>query len=187
MRPLVRFQRSTVPQLHRIRFGPQTRLKRSSTMSSRHKQENPEKPHPKFGHLPLSTSGPLNCALTGSALLNTPFFNKGTAFPKNERVEFKLTGLLPPNIQTLDEQAGRAYQQYSGMGDDLAKNTFMTSMKDQNIVLFYRVSSNLSRFYSPRNQVEGNFNEKNILSLSPFSYFCILLYDICYSSTFWML
>jgi malate dehydrogenase (oxaloacetate-decarboxylating) len=33
----------------------------------------------------------------------------------------------------------RAYDQYSSRGDDLAKNTFMTSMQEQNTVLYYRV------------------------------------------------
>jgi malate dehydrogenase (oxaloacetate-decarboxylating) len=110
-----------------------------AAMSSQHKQGKSQESHPKFGHLPLSTSGPQDCALTGSALLNTPYFNKGAAFPANERKEFNLTGLIPQHIATLDEQVERAYQQYSSRSDDLAKNTFMTSMKGQNEVLFYRV------------------------------------------------
>jgi malate dehydrogenase (oxaloacetate-decarboxylating) len=108
-------------------------------MSSQHKRQKPQESHPKFGHLPLSTSGPQDCALTGSALLNTPYFNKGSAFPAGERKEFNLTGLIPQHVATLEEQVKRAYQQYSSRGDDLAKNTFMTSMKEQNEVLFYRV------------------------------------------------
>ncbi|OCK83975.1 hypothetical protein K432DRAFT_346078 [Lepidopterella palustris CBS 459.81] len=98
-----------------------------------------EEKHPKFGHLPLSTSGPQECALTGNALLRTPYFNKGSAFTREEREIFKLHGHLPPNIQTLEEQVQRAYEQYSSRPNDLAKNTFMTSMKEQNEVLFYRL------------------------------------------------
>lgn len=93
----------------------------------------------KFANLPLGTSGPQECAVYGSALLNTPYFNKGSAFPAEERDEFNLTGLLPQNIQTLDQQVKRAYQQYSTRQDALAKNTFMSSMKEQNDVLFYRL------------------------------------------------
>ena len=52
---------------------------------------------------------------------------------------FKLHGLLPPNIQTLEEQVQRAYKQYSSRPNDLAKNSFMTSMREQNEVLFYKV------------------------------------------------
>lgn len=91
-------------------------------------QKMPSQKNPKYGHLPLSTSGPLECALTGSILLNNPIFNKGSAFPSEERREFNLTGLLPQSIQTLEQQANRAYQQFSSAPDDLAKNAFMTSM-----------------------------------------------------------
>jgi malate dehydrogenase (oxaloacetate-decarboxylating) len=109
-------------------------------MSSTHKESKPNEKHPKFGHLPLSTSGPQDCAVTGAALLNTPYLNKGAGFPAEERKQFKLTGLLPQNVQTLDQQVKRAYQQYSTRKDDLAKNTFMTSLGAQNEVLYYRVS-----------------------------------------------
>ncbi|OBT43397.1 hypothetical protein VE00_05722 [Pseudogymnoascus sp. WSF 3629] len=101
---------------------------------------SPSKDHSsKFSHLPLTTSGPQDCAVSGTALLNTPYFNKGSAFSAKERVEFNLTGLLPHNVQTLEQQVQRAYEQYSEQQDDLAKNTFMTSMRDQNEVLFYRL------------------------------------------------
>jgi malate dehydrogenase (oxaloacetate-decarboxylating) len=65
--------------------------------------------------------------------------NKGTAFTSAERKEFQLYGLLPPNVQTLEEQVDRAYEQYSSRANDIAKNTFMTSMKEQNQVLYYRL------------------------------------------------
>ncbi|KAI8291636.1 NAD-dependent malic enzyme [Colletotrichum sp. SAR11_57] len=96
-------------------------------------------PPSKFSHLPLSTSGPIRCAVTGAALLNTPYLNKGTAFPHDERREFNLTGLLPQSIHTLDQQLKRAYEQYASRPDDLAKNTFLTSLKEQNEVLYYRL------------------------------------------------
>lgn len=111
-----------------------------STHSSHHKSTKPNEKHPKFGNLPLSTSGPQDCALTGAALLNTPYFNKGAAFPAEERKQFKLTGLLPQNVQSLESQVKRAYQQFSSRQDDLAKNTFMTSLAEQNQVLYFRVS-----------------------------------------------
>lgn len=108
-----------------------------------------DKKHPKFGNLPLSTSGPQECALTGNALLRTPYFNKGSAFSKEERKVFKLHGLLPPNIQTLEEQVKRAYEQYSSRPNDLAKNSFMTSMREQNEVLFYKlIQDHLKEMFS---------------------------------------
>lgn len=99
----------------------------------------------KFKHLPRAASGPLKCSLEGPSLLTSSHFNKGSAFPKDERAAFKLNGLLPPNIQTLDEQVQRAYQQYSSREDDLAKNTFMASMKAQNEVLYYKVRGETRR------------------------------------------
>jgi len=92
-----------------------------------------------FGRLELGQSGPLECALTGTSLLNHPFFNKGSAFSPEERRDFGLAGLLPPSVQTLEQQVKRAYDQYSSRHNDLAKNTFLTSMKEQNEVLYLRV------------------------------------------------
>ncbi|KAK7403886.1 NAD-dependent malic enzyme, mitochondrial [Neonectria punicea] len=93
----------------------------------------------KFSHLQLSTSGPIDCALTGTALLNSAYLNKGSAFPPEERRRFNLTGLLPQSVQSLDQQCKRAYEQYSTRADDLAKNTFLTSLNIQNEVLYYKL------------------------------------------------
>jgi malate dehydrogenase (oxaloacetate-decarboxylating) len=46
---------------------------------------------------------------------------------------------MPDNVQTLDEQVRRAYEQYKSRTSDIAKNTFMTSLKEQNEVLYYRL------------------------------------------------
>ncbi|MEA2632301.1 MAG: hypothetical protein QOE66_2520, partial [Chloroflexota bacterium] len=40
----------------------------------------------------------LEVPLSGPALLDNPIFNKGSAFPEDERTEFGLHGLLPPHI-----------------------------------------------------------------------------------------
>lgn len=79
------------------------------------------------------------CSLSARALLQDPRYNKGTAFPKNERDAFGLHGLLPSGVNSLETQARRAYKQYRSYESALAKNTFMTSLKDQNEVLFYRL------------------------------------------------
>ncbi|KAJ5249915.1 hypothetical protein N7489_000325 [Penicillium chrysogenum] len=102
----------------------------------------------KFRNLPRAP-GPLTCPYKGTSLLQSSQLNKGSAFPDHERSTFKLRSLLPPNIQTLDEQVQRAYQQYQSRPDDLAKNTFLASMKAQNEVLYYKlVQTHLMEMFS---------------------------------------
>lgn len=92
-------------------------------------------PESKFSRLPLSTSGEQECALTGQALLQTPFLNKGSAFTKEEREAFGLNGLLPSRINTLKNQVERAYDQYRTHRTPLGRNIYMTSLNDQNEVV----------------------------------------------------
>ncbi|KAG7878629.1 hypothetical protein KL905_004029 [Ogataea polymorpha] len=87
----------------------------------------------------LSVDGPIECSLHGFQLLNSPLFNKGSAFTVEEREAFGLTGLLPPVVNTLDEQVERAYDQLHFLKTPLAKNDFCTSMRQQNKVLFYEL------------------------------------------------
>lgn len=85
----------------------------------------------------------------GAPLLNDPRFNKGTAFTHAERTALGISGRIPSNVQTLDQQVARAYQQYSSLSDDLQKNTFLTSVAEQNEVLFYRLlQDNLKEMFS---------------------------------------
>jgi malate dehydrogenase (oxaloacetate-decarboxylating) len=75
------------------------------------------------------------------AVLNSPLLNKGTAFTREERKALGLTGLLPPDISTLEVQVKSAYVQYGRLPDALSKNIFLTAMHDRNEVLFYRMFS----------------------------------------------
>ena len=77
----------------------------------------------------------------GLAVLNTPHLNKGTAFPAEERKALGLTGLIPPDISTLEAQVERAYIQYERLSDALSKNIYLTALHDRNEVLFYRLFS----------------------------------------------
>jgi malate dehydrogenase (oxaloacetate-decarboxylating) len=72
-------------------------------------------------------------------VLENPILDKGTAFTESERDALGLTGRLPSAVQTLDQQAQRAYQQLLRQGDDLAKNVYMEQLHDRNEVLYYRV------------------------------------------------
>jgi malate dehydrogenase (oxaloacetate-decarboxylating) len=77
----------------------------------------------------------------GLAVLNSPLLNKGTAFTAIERKALGLTGLLPPDISTLDAQVKRAYLRYERLPDALSRNIYLTSLHDRNEVLFYRLFS----------------------------------------------
>src|SRR5208282_542560 len=77
----------------------------------------------------------------GLAVLNSPLLNKGTAFTAEERTALGLTGLLPPEISTLETQVKGAYVQYERLPDALSKNIFLTALHDRNEVLFYRLFS----------------------------------------------
>lgn len=87
----------------------------------------------------LSIEGPIECDLHGFQLLNSPIFNKGSAFSLEERNAFGLNGLLPSQINSLDEQVNRAYSQFTYLKTPLAKNDFCTSMRMQNKVLYYEL------------------------------------------------
>jgi len=67
--------------------------------------------------------------------------NKGTAFTARERKALALTGLLPPEISTLEAQVRLAYIQYDRLPDALSKNTYLTTLHARNEVLFYRLFS----------------------------------------------
>lgn len=85
----------------------------------------------------MAQKGPYRIALRGDAILDSPRFNKGTAFTARERKEFGLTGRLPYRVNTLDEQCDRAYDQLETRKDPLRKNSFLQSLKDQNWILYY--------------------------------------------------
>ncbi|MGW0206662.1 NAD-dependent malic enzyme [Streptomyces sp. NPDC003233] len=78
----------------------------------------------------------------GRAVLADPRLNRGTAFTEQERRELGLDGLIPPRVLTLDQQADRAYGQYSAQPTDLAKHVNLAALHDRNEVLFYRLLSN---------------------------------------------
>jgi len=75
----------------------------------------------------------------GVKLLHDPVRNKGTAFTKAEREALGLRGLLPPYIQTQDEQVTRVMENLRLKTSDLERYIFLVSLQDRNETLFYRV------------------------------------------------
>jgi malate dehydrogenase (oxaloacetate-decarboxylating) len=89
----------------------------------------------------LNGTGFLQTTARGLAVLSSPLLNKGTAFTAEERKDLGLTGLLPPEISTLETQVKRAFIQYERLPDALNKNIYLTALHDRNEVLFYRLFS----------------------------------------------
>ncbi len=77
--------------------------------------------------------------LTAEQILNTPLYNKGSAFTREEREELGLIGLLPYHVSTIEEQAYRRYQNFLSQPNQLSKFIFLSSLQNRNEVLFYRL------------------------------------------------
>jgi len=75
----------------------------------------------------------------GPTLLETPLLNKGSAFDPQERINFNLTGLLPPRFETIDEQVARAYRQYCSFQNDINKHIYLRAIHDNNETLFFKL------------------------------------------------
>ncbi len=79
--------------------------------------------------------------LTGQALLSNPKLNKGCAFTQEEREIFNLIGLLPHQVETLEQQVARMYVQYHEHHTNLGKNIYLNVLHDYNETLFYKLIS----------------------------------------------
>ena len=77
----------------------------------------------------------------GFELLNDPFLNKGTAFTTEEREKYGLVGLLPPCVQTIDQQADQAYENYLTKANNEAKRHYLMRLFSENRTLFYNLFS----------------------------------------------
>ena len=83
------------------------------------------------------------------SILNDPFLNKGTAFTQEERKELDLIGLLPPHVQTLEEQAAQTYAQMQTKVNDLEKRLFLMEIFNTNRTLFYYLFSQHLEEFNP--------------------------------------
>ncbi len=75
--------------------------------------------------------------LEGIALLRLVLSNKGTSFTIDERVELGLDGLLPPQVNTLEQQVDRVYRGYLRVADPLSKYQYLRAVQERSEILFY--------------------------------------------------
>ena len=87
--------------------------------------------------------------MTAHDILNNPFLNKGTAFTLEERKELGLIGLLPPYVQTIEEQAAQTYAQMKTKANDLEKRLFLMEIFNTNRTLFYYLFSQHLEEFNP--------------------------------------
>ena len=82
-------------------------------------------------------------------ILNNPFLNKGTAFTLEERKKLGLIGLLPPYVQTIEEQAAQTYEQLQTKVNDIEKRLFLMEIFNTNRTLFYYLFSKHLEEFNP--------------------------------------
>ncbi|MCY7072163.1 NAD-dependent malic enzyme [Streptococcus oralis] len=87
--------------------------------------------------------------MTAHDILNNPFLNKGTAFTLEDRKELGLIGLLPPYVQTIEEQAVQTYAQMQTKVNDLEKRLFLMEIFNTNRTLFYYLFSQHLEEFNP--------------------------------------
>lgn len=87
--------------------------------------------------------------MTAHDILNNPFLNKGTAFTLEERKELGLIGLLPPYVQTIEEQVAQTYAQMQTKANDLEKRLFLMEIFNTNRTLFYYLFSQHLEEFNP--------------------------------------
>ena len=87
--------------------------------------------------------------MTAHDILNNPFLNKGTAFTLEERKELGLIGLLPPYVQTIEEQAAQTYAQMQTKANGLEKRLFLMEIFNTNRTLFYYLFSQHLEEFNP--------------------------------------
>ena len=72
-------------------------------------------------------------------ILANPLANKGTAFTLEERARYGLTGRLPVAVETLEQQAARAYRQFAQYTRDMDKYIYLDQLHNRNETLYYKL------------------------------------------------
>src|SRR5246500_506205 len=98
--------------------------------------------------------GPIETDRYGYDLINEPMLNKGTAFTEDERTRFRLHGLLPPHVGTLDEQVARRLRFMRRVATDFERYALLRELQDSNETLFYalmvrNIKETLPLVYTP--------------------------------------
>jgi len=86
-----------------------------------------------------SSLSPSPATKRGVELLHDPLLNKDAAFTLEEREALGLQGLLPPAVQTIQQQVNAELEHISSKSDPLEKYIGLMALLDRNETLFYRL------------------------------------------------
>ena len=89
----------------------------------------------------IAAGRPARIALAGPALLGTRLLTKELAFPVDERDAFRLRGLLPDRVLSIDEQVELELEHLRVKTDPLEQYIGLAALQDRNATLFYRLLS----------------------------------------------
>ena len=78
-------------------------------------------------------------AVRGRQVLARPMLNFGPAFTLEQRRALGLQGLLPPAVNSMNEQLKRVYRQFASQPDALSKYVYLNQLQDLNEILYYRL------------------------------------------------
>lgn len=86
---------------------------------------------------------------SGYKLLHNPRVNKGTAFTAEERIKYKLNGLLPAAIEDIKTQLLRINEQVEQLTKPINKYIYLLQLLDNNETLFFRTIMDNPSKYMP--------------------------------------
>ena len=87
----------------------------------------------------IAAGRPASIELAGSALLGSRLLTKDLAFGQGERDAFRLRGLLPDRILTIEEQMVLELEHLRRKSDALERYIGLAALQDRNATLFYRL------------------------------------------------
>jgi malate dehydrogenase (oxaloacetate-decarboxylating) len=87
----------------------------------------------------IAAGRPARIALAGPELLGSRLFAKDLAFPEVERDAFRLRGLLPDRVLSIEEQVELELEHLRVKSDSLEQYIGLAALQDRNATLFYRL------------------------------------------------
>ncbi|RNF13962.1 malic enzyme [Trypanosoma conorhini] len=74
----------------------------------------------------------------GVDFLRNRFTNKASAFSREEREHLGVVGLLPPAVESIDDQVERVWKQFKRLNSPINRYQLLRGIMDTNVTLFYK-------------------------------------------------